>query len=105
MIETRPQTLELFLRGDLDREQFFSDQRTSDAVIRNLEIVGEAVRHVPDEIQARYSSLPWSEMRAMRNLLSHAYFLVDLEIEWKTVADDLPQIEPEFRRILDENPK
>ena len=44
-------------------------------------------------------------MRAMRNLLSHAYFLVDLDIVWKTVSDDLPVIEPELRRILDENPE
>ena len=86
-----------------DRQSFGIDQRTVDAVIRNLEIVGEAARHVPAEIQARYP-LPWDEMRSMRNLLSHAYFLVDLDVVWKTVQDDLPQIEPVLKRMLDENP-
>ena len=87
----------------LDREGFFGDQRTVDAVIRNLEVVGEAARHIPEEIQARYPSLPWNEMRSMRNLLAHAYFLVDLDVVWKTVQDDLPEIEPMLQRILDEN--
>ncbi len=88
----------------LDFEGFSDDSRTIDAVVRNLEIVGEAASHVPESIQERYSGVPWSEMRSMRNLLSHAYFLVDLSIVWKTITDDLPQIEPTLRQILQENP-
>lgn len=86
-------------------DAFANDQRTVDAVIRNLEIVGEAAGRVPEEVQEQHPSLPWSEMRAMRNLLSHAYFLVDLDIVWKTVCHDLPVIEPELRRILNETPE
>jgi uncharacterized protein with HEPN domain len=73
-------------------------------VIRNLEVLGEAARHIPDEVQERYPALPWTEMRAMRNVLSHAYFLVDDAIVWKTVRDDLSQVVPELQRILEENP-
>lgn len=90
--------------ASLDFQSFSRDQKTIDAVLRNLEIVGEASRHVPPEIQARYPTLPWNEMRAMRNLLSHAYFLVDLDIVWKTVRDDLPLIEPTLKTLLEENP-
>ncbi len=90
--------------ADYDLDGFCADQRTIDAVVRNLEIVGEASRHVPSEVQQRYPSLPWTEMRAMRNLLSHAYFLVDLEIVWKTVRDDLPKLEPALAEILNEEP-
>jgi uncharacterized protein with HEPN domain len=86
----------------MDLDAFAKDQRTVDAVVRNLEIIGEAASSVPEDIQLRYGDLPWAEMRAMRNLLSHAYFLVDLDIVWKTIQDDLPQIVPALQRILDE---
>lgn len=88
----------------MDSDAFAKDQKTIDAVVRNLEIIGEASRHIPNEIQNRYPALPWSEMRSMRNLLSHAYFLVDVGILWKTVRDDLGPIAPSLRQILDENP-
>ena len=81
-------------------DSFRGDQRTVDAVIRNLEIVGEAARHVPADVQARYPSMPWTEMRAMRNLLSHAYFLVDIDIVWKTASQDLSALEPILAEIL-----
>lgn len=90
--------------GGMTFDTFSADQRTIDAVVRNLEIVGEASRHVPEEVVRRYESLPWAEMRAMRNILSHAYFLVDLGIVWKTIREDLPGIEPTLRQILDECP-
>ena len=88
----------------MDRVQFHGDQRTIDAVVRNLEIVGEAARQIPEDIQRRYPTVPWREMQSMRNLLSHAYFLIDLDVIWKTVQDDLPAIRPVLQRILDENP-
>ena len=87
----------------MDSSAFTKDQKTIDAVVRNLEIIGEASRHVPDEVRNRYPTLPWSEMRAMRNLLSHAYFLVDVGILWKTVREDLDPIAPSLRQILAEN--
>ena len=89
---------------DHDSDSFSKDQRTIDAVVRNLEIIGEASRHLPGEVQDRYSTLPWTEMRAMRNILSHAYFLVDVTVVWKTIQDDLSKIAPILQLILDENP-
>jgi uncharacterized protein with HEPN domain len=88
----------------MDAGAFTKDQKTIDAVVRNLEIIGEASRNIPEEVQNRHPTLPWSEMRAMRNLLSHAYFLVDVEILWKTVHEDLAPVTPSLRQILAENP-
>lgn len=67
-----------------------NDEKTVDAVIRNLEVIGEASSHLPIEIQEQYPDVPWSMMKGIRNILAHEYFGVDLEIVWKTVQDDLP---------------
>ena len=88
----------------MDFDAFAKDQKTIDAVVRNLEIIGEASRHIPEEVRKHHPALPWSEMRAMRNLLSHAYFLVDVGILWKTVREDLVPVAPSLRQILAENP-
>jgi uncharacterized protein with HEPN domain len=84
-------------------EAFSTDQKTIDAVVRNIEIIGEASRHVPEEIAAHYPHVPWTAMRGMRNILIHEYFLVSLSILWRTVTHNLPPLVPELQRILDEN--
>ncbi len=78
--------------AEMDFEQFTRDRRTVDAVVRNLILIGEAGRHIPDDICAKSSTLPWSEMRAMRNLVVHQYFGVSDAILWETVKQDLPSI-------------
>jgi uncharacterized protein with HEPN domain len=84
----------------LNFEAFAADDRTVDAVIRNLEIIGEAANHIPQEIQQRYSDLPWLEMRGIRNLLIHEYFGVSLPILWETTQNNLPPLAPVLRDIL-----
>lgn len=75
---------------------FAHDERTQDAVIRNLEIIGEAsrniARHHPD-FAAGHSDVPWEIAYEMRNALSHGYFKVDLKIVWNTIQEDLPRLE------------
>ena len=75
--------------NELDFSAFQSDEKTIDAVIRNLEIIGEASSHLPLEIQEKYENVPWGAMRGIRNILAHEYFGVDIEIIWKTVKEDL----------------
>lgn len=82
-------------------ESFYQDDKTIDAVIRNLEIIGEAGGYVPEEIRTRYPALPWSEMRGMRNILAHAYFRVSLSIVWQAAVNDLPPLIPLLQEILD----
>jgi len=85
-----------------DFDKFEADEKTIDAVIRNLEIIGEAARHVPREIQAQYPDLPWAEMQTMRNIVIHHYHGVNLKIIWQTVQEDLPSIISRLKQISEE---
>jgi uncharacterized protein with HEPN domain len=86
-------------------EATFVDQSMAvDAVIRNFQVIGEAVRHVPDEVQSRYLSIPWSLMQGMRHILVHDYYAVKLDIVWRTIQQALPPLIEPLRNILKENP-
>lgn len=78
---------------------FAGDQKTVDAVVRNIEIIGEAARHVPEQIRHRYAHMPWDEMRAVRNVVAHEYFGISLPILWETIQQDLPPLLPMLKTI------
>nr|WP_321400354.1 DUF86 domain-containing protein [uncultured Desulfobacter sp.] len=78
---------------------WLKDQKTIDAVIRNLEIIGEAASKVPQEIQEKYFDIPWYQMKGMRNILIHEYFGVDNEMLWKTIQNDLPKLKTSLQNI------
>ena len=80
-------------------EQFISDRKTIDAVVRNFIIIGEAATHLPDDIVTKYPDLPWREMRDMRNIVVHEYFGIDNLIVWETVQKNLPPILPLLRDL------
>lgn len=84
-------------------EAFRLSQRDQDAVIRNIEIIGEAARqiqrHDPEFVTA-HPELPWSDMRDIRNKVIHHYFEVDINIVWRTVKNDLPQLKQEIDHLL-----
>lgn len=82
-------------------EAFCADEKTVDAVILNLAIVGEAARHIPSEIEAAWPGVPWQEMRGIRNVLIHGYFGIDLAIVWQTVTHDLPPLIPILTELLE----
>ena len=81
--------IERYTRG-IDFDEWQQDEKTVDAVIRNIEVIGEASSHLPIEIQEQYKDIPWSMMKGIRNVVAHEYFGIDLEIVWKTVKEDLP---------------
>jgi len=83
-------------------DEFQGNEKTIDSVLRNLEIIGEAARHVPTEIRARYPELPWAEMLTMRNIVIHEYHGVNLSIIWQTVKEDLPALVSPLKRMLQE---
>ena len=85
----------------MDYEAFRADDKTTDAVVRNLEIIGEAARHVPEQMQRQHSELPWGKMGDIRNLLIHQYFGIGVPIVWQTIRDDLPPLVPLLRKILE----
>ena len=83
----------------MDLAEFSNDTRTIDAVVRNVTVIGEAARHIPDEVHARDATIPWADMRAMRNVVVHEYFGVSLPILWETVQRDLPPLVESLRRL------
>ena len=92
--------------GDMEFKDFVSDDKTSSAVVRKLEIIGEAAKNIPKEITQKYKELPWSDMARMRDKIIHAYFGVDYEIVWKTIKERLSEIKPKIDNILElENQK
>lgn len=84
----------------LDYDGWRSDRKTIDAVIRNLEIIGEAAANVPESIQAQFADIPWFKMKGMRNILIHEYFGLDDEVLWKTVQEDLPFLKKKLQALL-----
>ena len=86
----------------LDFERFAKDDKTTFAVIRALEIIGEAARKIPKSIRSRYPNVPWQDMAGMRDKLIHDYFGVDLRVVWKTLQIDLPPLQAIFHRITQE---
>jgi len=91
--------IEEFVQG-IDLDAFLKDRRTSDAIVRNLEIIGEAARNVPEDVASRHPGVPWKKAREMRNVLAHAYFGVDLPTVWRTIQEDLPPLEARLHEVL-----
>ena len=84
------------------KETFFSTPVVQAAVIRNLEVIGEAAKQLPQEFREAHPQLPWREMTGMRDLLIHAYHRVDLDLVWSTVEDSLPALLSWIEKTLQE---
>ena len=85
-----------------DLASFTADEKTIDAVCFCFGVIGEAARHVPEDVLAAHPDLPWSEMRGMRNVVVHEYFGVTPETLWKTAREDLPSVAARLRALLAE---
>ncbi|MEM5810198.1 MAG: DUF86 domain-containing protein [Candidatus Aenigmatarchaeota archaeon] len=85
------------------KENFFSSVLLQDAIIRRLEIIGEAVKNIPLEFRKKYKDIPWREIAGMRDKLIHGYFGVDLELVWEVVKRDLPKLKTKIKNILEES--
>ena len=88
-----------FVNG-LSFEDFCKDRKTYSAVVREFEIIGEAVGKLPDELKQRRPDIEWQDIKDFRNLLAHEYFGVDLEIVWKIIMDDLPVLLAGIKEIM-----
>ena len=94
-----------FVDGVPDAEALAGDRRTFWAVIRALEVIGEAARHIPAEFRLKYPQVQWRGMTGMRDKVIHDYFGVDASVVWRTVREDLPPMCQSVRQILLELPR
>jgi len=82
--------------------QFHNDRRTVQAVARNLEIIGEAAKHVPEDIRARHPEIAWKRIAGLRDMLIHQYFGLDVDVVWDIARNKIPLVAEQVRRILAE---
>ena len=92
-------SIERFIAG-MKFETFQADDKTASAVMRKLEIIGEAVKQVPEDVRQKYPHVPWREMAGMRDKLIHFYFGVDYSLVWRAVTERVPEIKREIQQIL-----
>jgi uncharacterized protein with HEPN domain len=85
---------------DMGYEKFIQDKKTRDAVVRNLEIIGEAAKNIPVDIKEKYPEVNWKEMAGMRDKLIHEYFGVSNVIVWETIKNDIPLFESQIEKII-----
>jgi len=84
---------------DMTFDEFIKDVKTIDAIIRNIEIIGEAARHISHEVRLKYIEIPWKEIIGTRNKVLHEYFGIDEKILWKTIQEDLPLLKEQIENI------
>ncbi|MCP4105809.1 MAG: DUF86 domain-containing protein [Desulfobacteraceae bacterium] len=88
--------------ADMNYEEFIKDDKSAFAVIRALEIIGEAAKYIPDEFRSENPDVPWKDLAGMRDVLIHRYFGVDLETVWTVVKEEIPLFRPLLEKILKE---
>jgi uncharacterized protein with HEPN domain len=94
--------IQAYTRG-MNFDSFVADDKTIDAVVRNITIIGEAANHVPAQIAEAYPQIPWKVMRDLRNVVVHAYFGVKKQILWDTIQTNLPPLIPLLENLMAES--
>lgn len=92
---------EEFVKG-MTFDDFFNDKKTINAVIRSMEVIGEATKNLPQSLKDKHNDIPWKKMAGMRDKLIHEYFGVDLSIVWQAIKEDFPTIKPSVEKLLKE---
>lgn len=82
------------------KDAFFSDSKTQDAVLRNLEIIGEATKNIPEEFKQGHPKIPWRNIAGMRDKLIHDYFGVNLKIVWEVVEKEIPSLHSKIVNLI-----
>lgn len=95
--------IEYYING-LTKEQFENNEEKQDAVIRRLEIIGEAVKHIPGEIRNQYASIPWKQIAGLRDIVIHDYFGVSITRIWKVLISDLDNLKQAIISLKEKHP-
>jgi len=88
--------------NDISEETFMAEEIIQDAVIRQLEIIGEAAKNLSEVIRLKEAKIPWKKMARMRDYLAHHYFRIDIDIVWTTIQEDLPSLKKQIYDLLDD---
>jgi uncharacterized protein with HEPN domain len=87
-------------KDNMDYKEFLGDIKTQDAVIRNLEIIGEAAKNISETLKKKYPQVPWKDMARFRDKVIHFYFGVNYDIVWNVAINELPKVFREIKKIL-----
>jgi uncharacterized protein with HEPN domain len=94
--------IEYLARMLQSQDNFETKWIEQDAIIRNLEIIGEATINIPDDLKRNYPDVPWKEIKGMRNFVTHQYFGVELNEIWRTVINDIPLLKNQIHKIIED---
>ncbi len=84
----------------LDEQEFMQNELINDAVVRNIEIIGEAVKNLPKDFTTKHKEIPWKDIAGMRDRIVHFYFGLDYNLVWLTVKKDIPELATKIRKLL-----
>lgn len=84
----------------LYQDQFLADQRTYDATLRNIELIGEAATHIPEHVRKDHPDIPWRRIVGLRNRVAHGYLGIDDDVVWDVIRVDVPDLLPRLRTLL-----
>lgn len=88
--------------GNMEYGEFMQDDKTSTAVVKKIEVIGEAIKNIPRDVRVKYNAIPWKDIVGMRNKITHNYFKIDYEIVWNVVKEKLPALKIQVEQVLED---